>query len=320
MVQLQRRPSVQQNDNFKQRGTEILQFETTQVQQVVTRRLESGVVRQPNLTPRQQSNRQLTRPSMSLDHFRRACSISSRSQRGSPVLGEIVVAGGTSSKSYEIFNWSTQQWTLYEDELFFDHTDGFSFLYDNKVMFCGGTSTNRVECLDIANYRTVCTLPVQLPGKNCGKGDRCGDKIYTFGESVSETSLQNSFRSEVCVRYNDERKFSSYDIACVNDNAMVVVGGKNSYARTKYKGEYINLMFQEYEYTDDVALYNPSTNNMKSLAPLPYGLCNMAVVAHGDNVIILGGSKGYHSTCNDVLLYNVTKQRCSKLPNMLETR
>ena len=229
MVQLQRQPSLKQNDNFTQRGTEIFQFETTQVQQVVTRRLEIGVVRQSNLTPRQQSNRQLTRPSMSLDHFRRACSISSRSQRESPVLGEIVVAGGTGRKSYEIFNWSTQRWTLRDDALFFDHTGGFSFLYDNKVMFCGGTSTNRVEYLDIANCRTVCTLPVQLPGKNCGNGDRCGDKIYTFGESVSATSLQYPFKSSVFVRYDDELKLSNYGVACVNDGAVVVVGGDDSY-------------------------------------------------------------------------------------------
>ena len=319
MVQLQRQPSVQQNDNFRQRGTEIFQFETTQVQQVVTRRLESGVVRQPNLTPRQQSKRQLTRPSMSLDHFRRACSISSRSQRESPVVGEIVVAGGA-GKSYEIFNWSTQQWALYEDALFFDHTGGFSFFYDNKVMFCGGTSTNRVECLDIANYRTVCTLPVQLPGKNCGKGDRCGDKIYTFGESVSSTSLQYPFRSSVFVRYDDELKLSNYGVTCVNDNAVVIVGGNESYTRIKYDGRGGKVSKRKI-CTDDVSLYNPSTNVMKTLAPLPYELCDMAVVAHEDNIIILGGSKGKtHSTCNDVLMYNITKQQCSKLPSMLQKR
>ena len=314
MIQLQRQPSEQQNDNFRQRGTEIFQFETTQVQQVVTRRLGSGVVRQPNLTPRQQSNRQLTRPSMSLDHFRRACSISSRSQRESPVLGEIVVAGGTGRKSYEIFNWSTQQWTLYEDALFFDHTGGFSFFYDNKVMFCGGTGTNRVECLDIANYGTVCTFPSQLPGKNCGKGALCDDKIFTFGESVSATSLQYPFRSSVFVRYDDERKRSNYGVACVNDNAVVVVGGNNSYTSIKY-----NQL--ERQYTDNVALYCPFTNVMETLAPLPYGLCDMAVVAHGDNIIILGGSKGmFDSACNDVLMYNITKQQCSRLPSMLEKR
>ena len=60
---------------------------------------------------------------------------------------------------------------------------------------------------------------------------------------------------------------------------------------------------------------------MKTLAPLPYELCDMAVVANGDNIIILGGSKGMsHSACNDVFMYNITKQQCSKLPSMLEKR
>ena len=188
-------------------------------------------------------------------------------------------------------------------------------------MFYGGTRTNRVECLDIANYRTVTTLPAQLPSEECGKGVLCGDKIFTFGESVSETSLQYPFRSKVRVQYNDERKFCKYGIACVNDNAVVVVGGNNFYTRIKYdqrRGK--KNVSEKKEYTDDVALYNPSTNVMKSLAPLPYGLSNMAVVAHGDNIIILGGKKKYRESSNDVLMYNITKQQCSKLPSMLEKR
>ena len=237
--------------------------------------------------------------------------------------GEIIVAGGalyTGSKSYEIFNWSTQQWTLYEDELFYDHTDGFSFLYNNKVMFCGGTKPNRVESVNIANNRSVFALPVQLPGENCDKGVLCGDKILTFGESISETLVRNPFGSSVLVYYGDKRKFSKYGIACVNDDA-VVVGGNNFYTRIKYdRRGGRRKVSEEKEYTDDVALYNPSTNVMKTLAPLPYGLCNMAVVAHEDNVIILGGEKSCGQKTNEVLMYNITNQYCSKLPNMLEKR
>ena len=201
------------------------------------------MVGQPNSTSRPQGNRfQLAATSTSdADYFRAACSISSRSQRQPPVEGEIVVAGGLpySSKdrrSYEIFDWSTQQWTLFKNALFFEHPDGFSFFYDNKVMFCGGTEINGVECLDIANYRTVCTFPAQLPSTDCGKGVLCGDRIVTFGQFVSETSLQNPFGSSVLVNYDNERKFSNYGITRVNDNAVVVVGGSNSYTRIRYDG------------------------------------------------------------------------------------
>ena len=279
---------------------------------------------QPNSTFRPQGNGfQLATPSMSSGYFR-ASSISNPAQLQSAGGKEIVVAGGVpylqGNKSYEVFNWSTQQWTLHENTLFFDHTDGFSFFYDNKVMFCGGTKTNRVECLDIANYRSVFALPVQLPGVNCGKGALCGDKILTFGESVSETYVRNSSHS-VRVRYDNKRQFSNYGITRVNDKAVLVVGGDNAYTRIKYDEWYLEYdEFEKKEYADEVALYYPSTNVMKTLAPLPYGLRNTTVVAHGENIIILGGEQSCGQKSNEVLMYNITNQYCSKLPNMLEKR
>ena len=211
-------------------------------------------------------------------------------------------------KSYEIFDWSTQQWTLFQDALFYDHTTGFSFLYDNKVMFCSGRDTNRVECLDIANYRTVLALPVQLPDRNCRKGVLCGDKMLTFDGSVSETSLQNPFRTKVLAAYDANPEIYNRGIARVNDSMIFVVGGYVS-------GEWHNTYS-----VDNILVYNPSANVMKTLAPLPYGVCNMAVVAHGDNIIILGGDRRGKGITNEVLMYNTTKQHCSKLPSMLEKR
>ena len=298
----------------------------------MTRRFASHVVgksnSKPRPLPRRRVNRlQLAAPSTSdAEYFRTACSISSRSQRQPPVEGEIVVAGGLpysseDRRSYEIFDWSTQQWTLFKNALFFEHPDGFSFFYDNKVMFCGGTETNRVECLDIANYRTVCTFPAQLPEGNCGKGVLCGDRIVTFGQSVSETFLQNPFGSSVLVHYDNERKFSNYGITRVNDNAVVVVGGSNSYTRIRYDGRRRQKCVSEKkEYSDDVTLYNPSTNVMKTLAPLPYRLCDTTLVAHKENIIIFGGNRGYKEITNEVLMYDINKQQCSRLPSMLEER
>ena len=271
------------------------------MRQVVTRKLASTVVR-PHRSPRAQRN---------------PLQIAGLSERHPPVEGEIVVAGGLpflskDPKSYEIFNWSTQQWTLFQDALFYDHTDGFSFFYDNKVMFCGGKDTNRVECLDIANYRTVLSLPVQLPDTNCGKGVLCGDKMLTFDGSVSETSIQNPFQTKVLAVYNAKIEISNYGIARVNDRAVVVVGGCKEDG--KFPGWSRDIV------VDDVTLYNPSTKVMKSLAPLPYEVRDMAVVAHKENIIILGGDREGKGITNEVLMYNTTKQHCSKLPSMLEKR
>ena len=264
----------------------------------MTRKLASTVVRQPEPRPRAQRNR---------------LPIAGPSERHPPLEGEIVVAGGLpysskDPKSYEIFDWSTKQWTLFQDALFYDHTNGFSFLYDNKVMFCGGHYMNRVECLDIANYRTVLALPVQLPDTNCGKGVLCGDKMLTFGKSVSETSLQNPFETKVLAAYDANTKISNYGIARVNDNMVFVVGGNVS--DRCHRGCTV----------DNVLLYNPSTNVWKTLAPLPYGVRDMAIVAHEENIIILGGDRECKGITNEVLMYNTTKQHCSKLPSMLEKR
>ena len=259
------------------------------VRQVVTRKLASTVVRQPKPRPRTQRN---------------LLQIAGPSERHPPVEGEIVVAGGLpysskDPKSYEIFDWSTQQWTLFQDALFYDHTNGFSFLYDNKVMFCGGDYTNRVECLDIANYRTVLALPVQLPDTNCGKGVLCGDKMLTFDECVSETSLQNPFETKVLAAYDAKTEISNYGVARVNDRAVIVVGG------CKEDGKF-GILSRDI-IVDDVTLYNPSTKVMKSLAPLPYEVRDMAVVAHKENIIILGGDREDKGITNEVLMYNTTK-------------
>ena len=217
---------------------------------------------------------------------------------------QIFVAGGGCNMSHEVFDWSTQKWTLYEDSLFFDHCDGFSFVYDNKVMICGGASTNRVEYLDIADHESASTFPVQLP-EDCGKGVLCGDKILTFGQGVSATSLKPPFGTTLLYNYFDRRKLSGHEIAYVNENAVVILGGCN--------------LNNSGEVKDDVFLYNPTTKRMSNLAPLPYKLCNMAVVVHNDDLIILGGYDR-SKPVDTVLMYNLTNQHCRKLPKMLQKR
>ena len=264
----------------------------------------SGKTTQPSPTGTQELD-QGTGPSPTSDDVETA-TISSQA----PVDRQIFVAGGV-KQSYEIFNWSTQEWTLHKDSFFFCHNDAFSFVYDNKIMICGGTDTTRIECLDVANKRSVSTFPAQLPGKECGKGVLCADKILTLGESMSATSLKSPFKTTVLVPYNDRKFFFSYGIARVNENSVVVVGGCRKYP---------NSFPQPSLYMENVLLYNPTTKVSEKLAPLPFQLSDMAVVVYKDSVITLGGCKQYGALCNDVLMYNVTNQQCSKLPSMLEKR
>ena len=257
--------------------------------------------------------------------------------RPAPVETEIFVAGGSNKRSCEVFNWSTQKWTLHKDMLFFDHTDGFSFLYETVgevqfyewIMICGGTETNRIECLNVADCKSVSTFPAQLPARKdflddtyvwCGKGVLCDGKILTFSESVTATSLRHRARSTTLLTYPNRQQLSRYGVACVNKTAVVIVGGYDVYTKDR-EGKNI---WPSKEVNKRVRLYNPATKTMKNLAPLPYLLCDMAVVAYEDSVIILGGSKKEHEmskeSTNDVLMYNITNQHCLKLPSMLEKR
>ena len=272
-----------ESDNITQQGTEFIQYEATQVRQVVTRQI------QPDTTPSQLP----TSPN--------------RLGASRPITAEkqILVIGGF-SKSYEIFNWSTQRWTLYEDTLFFDHEDGFLLVYDNKVMICGGKETNSVEYVDPTCFGSACAVPVKLPRKDCGKGVLFGDKILTFGQDVIATSLKTPFQTTYPYVYMG-RKCSSYGVAYTNENDVVIVGG--------YVVGQLNTKL-----TGQVSLYNPTTKTMTNLAPLPYKLHSMAVVVHKDNVIILGGCDDEGDSMNNVLMYNITTQECRMLPKMLRKR
>jgi hypothetical protein len=280
-------------------------------------RQPTSELRQPN--PTQGQGRSLSEaPSNSPDLFTTISSISSPTRSKITVDKLIVVAGGR-GKSYEIFNWATQKWTLYKNALFFDHYKAFSFVYDNKIMLCGGTNTNRVECVDVANNRYASVFPVQLPGTECGKGVLSGgDKILTFGKSVSATCLKRPFKTTVVASYTRNKEFSCYGVARVNENAVVIVGG--------YPAKYAELT------CDNVSLYNPATKIFESLPPLPYSVADMAVVVYKDNIVILGGKKTYRHEVsvfevtlktqylNDAFMYNITNQQCRKLPSMLEKR
>ena len=179
-------------------------------------------------------------------------------------------------------------------------------------MICGGRKTNRIECLKVADCKSISAFPAQLPNTKCGKGALCNNGILTFGDSITETTLRPRLKVTKHLSYENNLKLSGYGVACVNQNAVVVVGGLSTYkdgrcTTTKRR----NI----------VRLYIPTTKTTKTLAPLPYELCDMTVVAHEDSVIILGGAKGnYEEITNDVLMYNITNQHCLKLPSMLEKR
>ena len=227
----------------------------------------------------------------------------------------IFVAGGSihySNKSLEIFNWSTKTWTLHEDILFYPRQRSFCFPYKNSVMVCGGEHSNRIEYLNIKKDPiTSHTLPVSLPKSRLfpgGKGTLCGNRILTFENSeVREIVLEPPRSSEVVASLAKYRRF--YGVECFNGN-IVVLGGES---RTKED-------HHEVKGLDIVLYYNTSTNEVKELAPLPYGVSKMATVLYRDNVIVLGGEDRSGQPLNNVIMYNITKEENQKLPSMSQKR
>ena len=256
-----------------------------------------SVEKQPILTQKQSEA-----ASVSPNQFRPARLIFNPIQNKTAVKRKIVVAG--SDTLYEVYDWFTSKWTFYKNTLFFCHNDTFSFVYDNKLMICGGTGTNRIDCLDVCSNSSN-AYPSLLPS-DCGKGVLFGDKILTFGQAVSATSLKPPFKTAVLNSYAEGKTLSYYGVAIVNENAVAIVGG--------YRGKT--------EISDDVLLYNLTTKCFTTLAPLPTKLAEMAVVVYKDNLIILGGKTSRFSSypSQEALMYNITNQLCRKLPCMLQER
>ena len=66
----------------------------------------------------------------------------------------------------------------------------------------------------------------------------------------------------------------------------------------------------------DVILYDIKNNVYKQLAPLPYGVSDMATVRWGDNVVVLGGCDKRGKALNTVVMYNVKTEQSDMLPPM----
>ncbi|CAB3977826.1 E3 ubiquitin- ligase PDZRN3 [Paramuricea clavata] len=211
-----------------------------------------------------------------------------------------------SSKSLEVFNWSTKAWTLIENCLFFSHRKSFSFLYGKRIMVCGGSS-NRIEFLvPSENGFTSNVFPGSLPSGDLN-GVLFENRIITFGWHVQETSLERPWKSTVLIQGSEQYgRYSEYDnrgicaLECFGNEIFVIGFSGNKIER-----------------------YDIANNKLKTLTTLPYTVYNMATVAYKDNIIILGGQNRVPvewSPLNDVLMYNIHSLECKRLPSMLEKR
>ena len=217
------------------------------------------------------------------------------------VNGQIFIIGGGSEeagKSVEIFSWSTKTWTLIKNCLFFQRYGSYSFIYEKKIMICGGNYTERIEYLDPNESGYTSTVAsVSLPSNARYSGLLYKGRILAFYSDVVETSLELPEESRTLLE-EERRRDDTCGVHRFGDNIYIVGGQENKMEK-----------------------YDVAKNEMETLPSLPYEVSGgtMATVAYKDNIIIIGGYDG-KECLNDVVMFNVTTQEYKKLPSMLEKR
>ena len=213
--------------------------------------------------------------------------------------GQVFIIGGCDTKtekSLEVFNWTTKKWTLIENCLFFRHQCSFSFVFEKKLMICGGTHTARVEYLNPSDNADSTVSSVMLSTSAQYNGLLYKGRILTFQKGVVETLLESPEESRTLLEEQQSRN-SLAGIHCFGNN-IYIIGGQES----------------------KMEKYDVVKNEMKTLAPLPYQVSSMATIAYKDNIIIIGGQAGLYSPLSDVWIYNIHSRDYKRLPSMLEKR
>ena len=94
-----------------------------------------------------------------------------------------------------------------------------------------------------------------------------------------------------------------HGLEIVNDNEFLITGGQATDG-----------------IVDSVMLYNTVTNTLQEMYPLPFPMCGMATVKHGEDVIIIGGTNKNGEYLNTVFKYNCKKNEYEQLPGMKHER
>lgn len=167
------------------------------------------------------------------------------------------------------------------------------------LIVAGGESgishhVNTVEVMDIQTlvWWTVASLPHPYTGAS---GTICGDRIFMLGgmdEKGYTTSvltcvvgelLQSSWLSPVWHRIAD---VSFYRSTCATVNGELLVVGGVTQSQTK---------------TPTIHKYNPATNSWDLISKMPTAryLCQVAVLADNNEIMVVGGHTGMFNTTTD---------------------
>ena len=234
-----------------------------------------------------------------------------------------LVAGGENDNTAEVFDKSSNRWrqlpAMKESRAY-----ASSELYNGAVLVTGGTPDDKrvKSSIEQCNFYTSPFVPacwskvaVKLPRplrQHCtvvyhdglvvlGGGDENEDSDFIY-----EVQLHSPFNTKILAKFPAARPTRGCGAVLVNDKIFIFGGGGRGYGASS-----------------KVTMYDIRKNEFKDLEPLPYGVCNMATVKYGENVILAGGTSQYNShryAKNKVISYNIKTQKSTELPPMKNSR
>ena len=233
-----------------------------------------------------------------------------------PSAENIIVAGGLSKCSAEMFNWRQRTWSPLQS-IPKTRYAATSFVHKNQVVIAGGycARSGRVDDMirmnvdphpDLSTHWSEC--PVKLPTKLGNHSSVLyDDKLMVTGGSdgnaisdkIHEVKVVPPYTVKILSRMPEARRSHCMEIF---DDSLLILGGRTT-------GDSKDNL-------SSVVLYDMKNNVCKQLAPLLYEVSLMATVRWGDNVVVIGGVDKHGNRLNTVIMYNVKTQQSHMLPPM----
>ena len=226
---------------------------------------------------------------------------------------KIFVCGGRDGRillnSVESYSWPNNSWTL-ELGMNEKRSAPSAFVHDREIYVSGGWSgtknTDSIESLNVDEKNLGWKPQFQMPIKcNAHKmvchennvvqtGGRDDDN---FSDGIYEISLNPPHNTKLLTQMPEPRCSHGCEMI---DNQVVVAGGRTSI----YFKDTKNTMY----------VYDLNSNELKTLPPLPFAVCQMATVSYKGNIILIGGVNEKGQTLNTVVMYDVKTGKIKLLP------
>ena len=247
--------------------------------------------------------------------------IASGAVRGGRENQHIFVAGGSGSKSVEIFDCCQSLWSLLKP-MADCRTYATSFVHNNHLTLAGGLCDGRF--VNNMIRMNICPIP-DLSINWSDFAAKLPARMYVHSSVVYKNGLfvTGGYNVDQCVNsdciYEVELK-PPYTVKLLSkmpeprsdhstvlcDDSILIVGG------TKTRDYKDNL--------SSVLSYDIKNNKCQQLPELPYPVYDMATVKWGENVVIIGGADKDDEALNNVIIYNLKTGNSHMLPPMLHKR